>query len=282
VKADLQNTQNNCSANAGNDMKILFIGDIFGNTGKRVLAERLESIVVEKSIDVCVANAENIAGGKGITANLRKKLYKFGVNVITGGNHSLACPDSYNDYASDPNMLRPHNLPPGNIGKGSAIFTLPDGRKLGVINLLGRTFSQEQYDCPFRTGLAAVEELLRSTPCILVDFHAEATSEKRALAHYLDGKASALLGTHTHVQTADEKILLNGTAFITDVGMTGAEDSAIGMKTDIVVKRFLLQTHVRFEPAEGGPMLNAVIIDINDSTGRANAIERIYERIAFK
>ena len=262
-------------------MKILFIGDIFGNAGKRVLAQRLEALRKERGIDLCVANAENIAGGKGITHNLLKKLYKFGVDVVTGGNHSLACADSYDDYTGDPRLLRPHNLPPGNIGKGVAVHTLADGRKIGVVNLLGRTFSPEAFDCPLRTGLLAVERLREETPCILVDMHAEATSEKRALAHYLNGKVSAVVGTHTHVQTADEKILENGTAYITDVGMTGPEDSVIGMKKDLVVKRFLLQTHVRFEPAEGQPMLNAVIIDIDDASGRAASIERIYERITF-
>jgi hypothetical protein len=256
-------------------MKILFIGDIFGNTGKRVLAQRREKLLEERSIDVC------IAGGKGITHNLLKKLYKFGVNVITGGNHSLACPDSYDDYGSDPFLLRPYNLPPGNIGKGTAIFTLADGRKIGVVNLLGRTFSQEAFDCPFRMGQAAVEQVRAETPCIVVDMHAEATSEKRAFAHFMDGKVSAVVGTHTHVQTADEKILDNGTAFITDAGMTGPEDSVIGTKKDLVVKRFLLQTHVRFEPAEGRPMLNAVIIDIDDASGKALSIERIFERITL-
>ena len=262
-------------------MKILFIGDIFGNTGKRVLAERLESLMQQRAIDVCVANAENIAGGRGITHNLLKKLHKFGVTVITGGNHSLACPDSFEDYQKEPLLLRPINMPPGNLGKGSAIHTLADGRKLGIINVQGRTFFQEQYDCPFRTSLAAVEEMTRITPCLVVDFHAEATSEKRALAHFLDGKVSAVIGTHTHVQTADESVSASGTAFITDAGMTGPEDSVIGMKKEQVVSRFLLQTHVRFEPASGLPMLNAVIIDIEDSTGRAHTIERLYERITF-
>jgi 2',3'-cyclic-nucleotide 2'-phosphodiesterase len=265
----------------GFHMKILFIGDVFGNTGKRVLAERLEALIRERSIDVCVANGENMAGGKGITHNLIKKLYKFGVNVITGGNHSFACPDSCEDYANDPCLIRPLNLPPGNTGRGSTVFTLADGRKIGIINLLGRTFSQEQYDCPFRTGKQAIDEIRKITPYILVDFHAEATSEKRAFAHYVDGLVSAVAGTHTHVQTADEKILTNGTAFISDAGMTGPEDSVIGTKKDLVVKRFLLQTHVRFEPSDDGPMLNGVLIDTDDS-GRATGIERIYERIVLK
>jgi metallophosphoesterase (TIGR00282 family) len=263
-------------------MTILFIGDIFGNTGNRVLAERLPKIIEERSIDVCIANAENIAGGRGITHNLLKKLHKFGVQVITGGNHSLACPDSYDDFAADPFLLRPLNMPPGNVGKGATLFSLPDGRILGIINLLGRTFFQEQFDCPFRAGMAAINEMAAVTRCIIVDFHAEATSEKKAFAQYVDGKVSAVLGTHTHVQTADEMISDAGTASITDVGMTGPEESIIGMKKDAVVKRFLLQTHVRFEPAVSRPMLNAVVVEIDDATGKAQSIVRLYERMTFE
>ena len=262
-------------------MVILFIGDIFGTTGKRVLAERLESLIQQRAIDVCIANAENIAGGRGITHNLLKKLHKFGVAVVTGGNHSLASPDSFDDYQKEPLLLRPINMPSGNIGKGSAIHTLADGRKIGIINAMGRTFFQEKYDCPFRSCLSAVQEITKTTPCIIVDFHAEATSEKRALAHFLDGKVSAVIGTHTHVQTADESVSVAGTAFITDAGMTGPQDSVIGMKKEQVVSHFLLQTHVRFEPATDFPMLNAVIVDIDDNTGKARTIERIYERITF-
>jgi 2',3'-cyclic-nucleotide 2'-phosphodiesterase len=262
-------------------MRIFFIADIFGPTGKRVLAERLEKFLVERSIDVCVANAENIAGGHGVTGNLLSKLHKFGVNVVTGGNHSFANQDCMDDYATDPYFLRPHNFPPGNPGKGVTVFSLPDGRTLGVLNLQGRVFFSEHVDDPFRTALAAVEELSRSTKAILVDFHAEATSEKKALFSYLDGKVSAVVGTHTHVQTADEIISQLGTAFLTDAGLTGPEDSAIGMKTEGVVRRFLLQVPVRFEPSDKSPMLNGVVIDIDDSSGRAISISRVYERIQF-
>jgi metallophosphoesterase (TIGR00282 family) len=161
------------------------------------------------------------------------------------------------------------------------VFSLPDNRTLGIVNLQGRVFFSEHLDCPFRTGLAAAEELSRSTKAILVDFHAEATSEKKALFSYLDGKVSAVIGTHTHVQTADEIISPLGTAYITDAGLTGAEDSAIGMKTEGVVRRFLRQTPVRFEPSEKGPMLNGVVIDIDDETGTATSIVRVYERMNF-
>ena len=262
-------------------MRLLFIGDIFSTIGRRVLADRLPALLEERQIDVCVANGENAAGGRGLTGNIWKKMRKYGVTAVTGGNHSFSIPDSAYRFMDEPMVLRPHNFPPGNIGKGTAICTLPDGRLLGIVNLQGRTFVHEALDCPFRTGLAAVEELREQTPCILVDFHAEATSEKGALARFLDGKVSAVVGTHTHVQTADERILPCGTAFITDTGMTGPEDSIIGMKHDQVIRRFLLQTHVRFEPSESGAMLNAVIIDIDDASGKALAIERIFERITF-
>jgi hypothetical protein len=262
-------------------MRIFFIADIFGNAGKRVLAERLEKLIAERSIDVCVANAENIAGGHGVTSNLLAKLYKFGVNVVTGGNHSFANQDCMDDYANDPHFLRPHNFPPGNPGKGMTVFQLADGRSLGVLNLQGRVFFGEHLDCPFRTALACVQELSRSTKTILVDFHAEATSEKKALFSYLDGKVSALIGTHTHVQTADEIISALGTAYLTDAGLTGPEDSAIGMKTEGVVRRFLLQVPVRFEPSEKSPMLNGAVIETDDETGKALSIARVYERMQF-
>lgn len=262
-------------------MKILFIGDIFGNTGKRALAQRLPDILKEHSIDLCIANAENLAGGKGMTHNLLKKIHKFGISVVTGGNHSFANSDCDEDLESDPFLVRPLNFPPGNKGKGSCIFTFPDGRKIGVINLMGRTFFHEQLDCPFRTGMAAIEEMLKITRCIIIDFHAEATSEKKAFACFMDGKVSAVLGTHTHVQTADETILPSGTAFITDVGMTGPGESVIGIKKEQVMKRFLLQSFVRFEPADAQPILNAVIVVIDDSTGKAIAITRVLERITF-
>ncbi len=263
-------------------MRILFIGDIFGNIGRRVLAENLERIREDHKIDVCVANGENAAGGRGITQTLSRKMHKYGVDVITGGNHSLSNSDATAAMESDNTLLRPLNLPPGNMGSGRCVFRLPDGRKLGVINLIGRTYLNEKPDCPFRAGRFAVEEMVDETRIILIDIHAETTSEKAALANYLDGRVSAVLGTHTHVQTANERILPNGTAFISDVGMTGPEDSVIGMKKNLVIRRFLLQTHVRFEPAGGGPMLNAVVVDIDDNNGKSRSIQRIYERLEFQ
>ncbi|MDG5815876.1 TIGR00282 family metallophosphoesterase [Chitinispirillales bacterium ANBcel5] len=262
-------------------MRILFIGDIFGNPGRRALAERLSSLIDDNSVDVCIANGENAAGGRGITANLFKKLRKYGVHVITGGNHSFAIPDNDKIFMDHPAILRPHNYPPGNIGKGTTLFTLEDGRSIGVVNLQGRTFFHETLDCPFRMGKAAIKELRETTPIIFVDFHAEASSEKIALAWHVDGLATAVVGTHTHVQTADEHILPGGTAFITDVGMTGPENSCIGMKPEGVIKRFLLQTYARFEPSNSSPMINGVIIDADDDTGKALSISRIFERLSL-
>jgi hypothetical protein len=262
-------------------MKILFVGDIFGDVGRRVLAEKLKSVIESNAIDLCIANGENSAGGRGLTGNLVKKLRKYGVGVITGGNHSFTIPDNDASFMELPYVLRPLNFPPENIGHGSTIHTLEDGRRVGVINLQGRTFHKENVDCPFRSGKTAIDELRQKTNIIIVDIHAETTSEKLAFANYVDGQVSAVIGTHTHVQTADERILKRGTAFLSDVGMTGPEDSIIGMKSATVVRHFVLQTHVRFEPSSEGPMLNAAVIDIDDKSGLALGISRIFERVVF-
>jgi hypothetical protein len=264
-------------------MRILFIGDVFGNTGRRVLAERLEKLVEQESIDFCIANGENAAGGRGLTSTIAKKLHKYGVQVITGGNHSFANSDIVTRYeAQDPTILRPANFPPGNPGLGHSLITLDTGLEVGIVNLVGRTYAAEMLDCPFRKSEAIINELRQHTPIIIVDFHAEATSEKIAFAHYVDGKVSAVLGTHTHVQTADERILSKGTAFISDAGMTGPEHSIIGIKPEPVIRRFLLQTYVRFEPSESSPMLNGVIVEVDESSGKALSISRVYERIMFR
>jgi len=245
------------------------------------LAERLSPLIADNRIDVCVGNGENVSGGRGMTKNLFRKLRKYGLNVITGGNHSFSVDDKDYSFMAEPIVLRPLNYPPNNLGHGSTIFTLEDGRKIGVINVMGRTFMHESLDCPFRMTQDAVSELKKETPVILVDFHAEASSEKAALAWHLDGQISALVGTHTHVQTADEHILPRGTAFITDAGMTGPGASIIGMKPEGVIKKYLLQTYVRFEPSEEGAMVNGVIIEADDHSGKAVSISRIFEHITF-
>ncbi len=263
-------------------MRILFLGDVFGSCGKRILAEHLPEILSEHAIEVCIANAENVAGGKGITLNILKKFHKYGVDIVTGGNHSMSRPEVFTETPPQKHVLRPLNLRHEERGEGSTVFTLSDGRKIGVINLCGRTYFNEDLECPFTVAKAIAQHMAVETAHIIVDFHAEATSEKVCLANYLDGRVSAVLGTHTHVQTADERILPKGTAYISDVGMTGPEDSAIGMKLKQVIDRFVNQAHVRFQPASAGPMLNGVILEIDESTGKATAIQRLYQRYRFK
>ena len=263
-------------------MRILFIGDVFASTGRRILAEYLKDILKEYAVELCIANGENTAGGRGITGKILKKLHKYGVHIVTGGNHSMADVEVYSNERLADRLLRPLNIPDLTKGKGKTVYTLADGRRVGIMNLQGRTFFEEKLDCPFKTGLAAVKELSAETPLIIVDFHAEATSEKICLATYLDGKVSAVLGTHTHVQTADERILPGGTAFISDVGMTGPELSAIGMEVGPILEKYLTQANIRFEPAKKGPMLNAVVLDIDDTSGRAKTITRIFKRLSFK
>ncbi len=262
-------------------MRVLFIGDIFGSIGRRILAENLKNILTENNAEICIANCENVAGGKGITLNIIKKLRKYGVNIITGGNHSMANEAVYNSISPVENLLRPLNFINETRGEGKLIYELPNGKYLGVINLLGRTFFEKNLECPFKIGLSAVNEMAMHTSIIIIDFHAEATSEKICLANYLNGKVSAVLGTHTHVQTADERILSKGTAFITDVGMTGPEDSAIGMKFKQVIDKFINDSHVRFEPASQGPMFNGVIVDIDNESGKAKSIHRVFKRLSF-
>ncbi len=263
-------------------MRILFIGDIFASVGKRILAEHLQKILAEFSIDCCIANGENIAGGRGITANLAKKLRRFGVDIITGGNHSFAEPAVYSDEQVSKFLLRPLNMIGDYRGNGTLVHTLADGRKIAVVNLMGITFmDDEKVASPFAIGAEAIDRALDETKIVLVDFHAEATSEKVCFAHLVDGRASAVLGTHTHVQTADERILPNGTAFITDAGMTGPESSAIGMRHEPIIRKFLTGEQVRFEPSDKGPMFNGVVVEIDDESGRAKTIARIYRRYPY-
>ncbi len=260
-------------------MRLLFIGDIFGSIGKRILADTLPGLCKEIPVDCIIANGENAAGGRGLTHAIIRKLRIIGIPIITGGNHSLVQADAYSDFVIDPYLLRPANIPLGNIGKGFCVYQLSDGRKLGVMNLIGRTYMNDHYDCPFRTFDSLLTEAAPHNYPLLLDFHAEATAEKKAMLAHVDGRISALVGTHTHVQTSDEQITDRGTAYITDVGMTGPEKSAIGMKYEQVVKKFIFQTHVRYEPSEEGPMLNAVHIDIDDATHKASSITRIYKRL---
>lgn len=255
-------------------MKVLFIGDVVGKNGRGAVKGLLPNLADKYKLDLIIANGENIAGGFGLTEELVKDMFRTGVHVLTTGNHVWDKKDFVSYIVKDNRVLRPLNYPPGVPGHGSLIFTLPSGVKVGILNLSGRVF-MPPMDCPFRTATAELEKLRDETKIIIVDFHAEATSEKIAFGYYLDGRVSAIIGTHTHVQTADEKILQNGTAYITDVGMTGPAYSVIGMQVDQIIQRFLTGMPQRFETGHGGTLLCAVVVEIDEETGKATAIQRL-------
>ena len=255
-------------------MRILFVGDIFGNLGRKVLKKHLGDIKRENNIDFCIVNAENAAAGRGITYFIASDLYGMGVDCITLGNHTWGKSDIVDFIDSDLKMVRPANYPEELPGKGSRVITNVNDKKIGVINVLGRVY-MEGVDCPFRAIEREVSYLKQFVKVIIVDVHAEATSEKYAIAWDADGKVSAVLGTHTHVQTADDRIMPKGTAFLTDVGMTGPYDGIIGVDRNIILKKFKTYMPQRFEPATGMAQINAVILDIDDESGKANKIERI-------
>jgi metallophosphoesterase (TIGR00282 family) len=257
-------------------MRILFIGDIVGSPGREACGALIPKIKKAKKADFIIANAENAAGGSGVTEKIADELTGYGIDVITSGDHIWKRKDIIEVLDLHPNILRPANYPPGAPGTGCRVIKSWDGAAVGVINLVGRVF-MEPVECPFRAAAQAVEELCKETKIILLDMHAEATSEKIAMGWYLDGRVSAVVGTHTHVQTADERVLPQGTAYITDVGMTGPHDSVIGRKKEQILTRFLTQLPTRFEMAEDDVQLNGAIIDVNEKTGKARSIERVRE-----
>lgn len=258
-------------------MRLLFVGDVHGKPGRRILAERLPRLRSRVEAQFVIANGENAAGGAGISAEVAEALFAAGVDVITGGNHTWQHRDAYELLDAEPRILRPLNYPPGTPGRGALVATARTGQRVAVVNVQGRVFMPVPVDDPFRAARAEVERLREQTPVIIVDLHAEATSEKIAMGWYLDGRASAVIGTHTHVQTADERVLPEGTAYITDAGMTGPRDGVLGMDRERIVERFLSSLPVRFEVASGPAQLNAVVLDIDEDTGRARSIERILE-----
>ena len=259
-------------------MKILFIGDIVGSPGREAVKQLLPGIKKKFKLDFVIANAENAAGGSGITSRVAEELFGYGVSVLTSGDHIWKKRDIFELINQEKRILRPANFPAGAPGAGEAVFTVSGGTKLGVINLQGRVF-MEALECPFRAARKAIEALSRETKIIIVDMHAEATSEKVAMGWYLDGLVSAVVGTHTHVQTADEKILPGGCAYITDLGMTGPFDSVIGRRKEDVLERFLSAIPVRFEVAQDDIQLHGVVLDIDNKTGKASSIERIQEKL---
>ncbi|MFC2020537.1 TIGR00282 family metallophosphoesterase [Chloroflexota bacterium] len=251
-------------------MLVLMIGDIVGKPGRRTVQELLPDLRQQYGIDLVIANAENIAGGLGVTPATAGELLDAGVNVLTSGNHIWAQKEIIPYLDGDMPILRPLNYPPGVPGRGY----IAKGPVM-VVNLIGRTF-MDSYDCPFRAMDQLLVELENKPPVIIVDFHAEATSEKIAMGRYLDGRVSAVLGTHTHVGTIDAQLLPQDTAYVTDVGMVGPVNSVIGVDIEKVLERFLTIIHNRLTVGEGKTMLNAVLVGVNDKTGRATSIERIY------
>ena len=255
-------------------IRLLFIGDIVGRPGRELVRRGLGPIVERHRIDFVIANAENAAAGFGITRETGDQILSYGVDVLTSGNHVWDKKEALDYIGTEPRLLRPANYPSGVPGRGSYLARLADGRPVGVVNVMGRVF-MGNLDDPFVVVLREIEALATRTRIILVDFHAEATSEKSAMGWHLDGKVSAVVGTHTHVQTADQRILPKGTAYLTDVGMTGPHDSIIGVEIEPALRRFLDAMPARFETATANPRLNAVVIEADEQTGSATTIERL-------
>ncbi len=257
-------------------MKILFIGDVVGKSGRRALRRFLPELQDQTEADLTVVNAENAAGGFGVTAGvLEEFLEQSEIDVLTSGNHIWDKREALDLIQDEPRLLRPHNYPAGTPGSGWIVATASNGVQVGVLNIMGTVFMHPTLDCPFSSAHQALEKKPSDVKVVLVDFHAEATSEKVAMGWYLDGRASAVVGTHTHVPTADERVLPQGTAHISDVGMTGCYNSVIGMETAGVLKRFVERVPERFEVASGPASVCGVIIDVDETTGKSRSIARV-------
>ncbi|MGH9720988.1 MAG: TIGR00282 family metallophosphoesterase [Bryobacteraceae bacterium] len=254
-------------------MKILFIGDIFASPGRRIVADHLADIVKTQRIDLAIANAENAAGGFGITPSIADELVEIGLDALTTGNHIWDKREIYDYFAGHPKLLRPANYPPGCPGQGLLVTRTGSGVPCAILNLQGRTY-MANIDCPFREADRILAALDPSVKVRFVDFHAEVTSEKIAMGWYLDGRVSAVVGTHTHVPTADTRVLPGGAAYQTDAGMTGPYDGVIGVDREAILKRFLTAMPVRMESARQSVELHSVIIDVDESTGKARSIHR--------
>jgi metallophosphoesterase (TIGR00282 family) len=255
-------------------MNILAIGDIIGRPGRQVVNKHLRAIRKQHKIEIVIGNGENVAGGFGLTLNTAQELLDDGINVLTSGNHIFAQKEIIPYLDTDIPILRPLNYPVGVPGRGYLIH----GKAL-IVNLIGRTF-MNNYDCPFRAMDKLLEILDKKPKVIIVDFHAEATSEKVAMGRYLDGRVSAVLGTHTHVGTIDAQILPGGTAYVTDIGMTGPTDSIIGDDAEAVIQRFLTQMPYHLSVGKGKPQLNAILVEVDEASGKATAIKRIQREMA--
>lgn len=255
-------------------MKVLFIGDIFGEPGRRALARAVPRLVAQRQIDIVIGNGENAAGGFGITPELADELFDLGLAVITTGNHAWDKKEILDYFPREPRLLRPANYPSGAPGSGSVVVESAGGEQLGVLQLMGRAY-MPTLDCPFQVAKKELAALKKRTAAVIVDMHAEATSEKMAMGHYLDGEVVAVVGTHTHVQTADDQILPKGTAYVTDIGMTGPLHSVIGVKKELAIEKFLTGMPRRFEVASGPSVFCAVLLELDARLGKALAIERI-------
>ena len=258
-------------------MNILCIGDIVGKPGRAALEELLPALKKEFQIDFTVVNAENAAGGAGLTPKIAQELFKAGCDVLTLGDHVWDQKELGEYLGQTDAVIRPANFPEGTPGRGWCIKKTASGQAVGVVNLLGRVFMRYHLACPFRTLEYIVEQIRKETPVIIVDMHAEATSEKVALGHFVDGRVSAVFGTHTHIQTADEKVLPKGTAYITDLGMTGPYDSVIGQTKEDIIRRFLTSMPVKFQVAENDVIVHGVVVRVDEKTGRAREITRVQE-----
>src|SRR5262245_12222123 len=255
-------------------MTILFIGDIVGRPGRDLMQKGLRALINHYDVDLTIANAENSAAGFGITRDIGETLLEWGIDVMTSGNHIWDKKEVIEYIGAEPRLLRPANYPTGVPGRGSYVAQTGDGRAVGVINVMGRVFMLP-IDDPFAVVLREIEAMRHRTRIIFVDFHAEATSEKIAMGWHLDGKVTLVVGTHTHVQTADERILPNGTAYMTDAGMTGPHDGIIGMEREPSLARFLNGMPTKFEPAAANPRLNGILVGADDKTGRAVSVTRL-------
>jgi metallophosphoesterase (TIGR00282 family) len=255
-------------------MRILFVGDIFGKPGREIARRAIPALVERESLDFVIANVENAAAGFGITGDIADTILGYGVDAMTSGNHVWDKKEVLDYIPRQPKLLRPANFPAGTPGRGSYLGRTRTGEPIGVVNVMGRIFMQPIED-PFAVVLREIDALKAKARVIIVDFHAEATSEKVAMGWHLDGRVTGVFGTHTHVQTADDRILPRGTAYLTDAGMTGPHDSIIGVTTEIALTRFLTGMPAKFESATGPGRLNAVIVTADQATGRATAIERL-------
>lgn len=257
-------------------MRVLMIGDIIGQPGRTIVEAMLTRLKTNYQIDLTIANGENAAGGIGITEPVARELFSLGIDVLTMGNHVWDKREIFDFIDREPRIVRPLNYPMNPPGQGSVLFEVKGGPKVGIISLSGRVYMGD-LDCPFQAVTAETARLRSETPVIIVDFHAEATSEKVAMGWHLDGKVSVVAGTHTHVQTADERVLPGGTAYITDLGMTGPLNSVIGVKKELVLAKFLTQMPTRFSVASGDMVFSGAVIDIDVTSGRAQTITRVMD-----